>query len=50
MKGWIADRAKDLLRTIPTMGPKNLQEHLEGQFPIKIAYTMVWKGKATCTR
>ena len=45
MKGWIADRAKDILRTRLTMGPKKLQEHLEGQFPVKIAYTKVWEGR-----
>ena len=27
------------------MGPKKLQEHLEGQFPVKIAYTKVWEGR-----
>jgi len=40
-KEWIADKAKDILRIRPTMGPKKLQEHLEGQFPVKIAYTKV---------
>ena len=43
-KGWIANRATEILRTDPTMGAKKLQVQLEQQFPIKVSYGKVWEG------
>jgi hypothetical protein len=40
-KGWIADRAKDILKSKPGLGAKKLQEHLEHQFPVKMSYSKV---------
>jgi hypothetical protein len=44
-KGWIVDRAKDILKSKPGLGAKKLQEHLEHQFPVKMSYSKVWEGQ-----
>ncbi|KAF0935950.1 hypothetical protein E2562_037440 [Oryza meyeriana var. granulata] len=38
-KGWIANRATDVLRVDTTVGAKKLQQQLEQQFPIKLSYS-----------
>jgi len=40
-KVWIADRAKEVLKSNPAMGDKKLKDQLEQQFPIKLSYNKV---------
>ena len=44
-KVWIADRAKEVLKSNPAMGDKKLKDQLEQQFPIKLSYNKVWEGR-----
>jgi hypothetical protein len=44
-KGWIADRAKEILRSNPFMGARKVKDQLEQQFPIKLSYNKVWEGR-----
>ena len=44
-KVWIADRAKEMLKSDPAMGAKKLKNQLEQQFSIKLSYNKVWEEK-----
>jgi len=44
-KVWIADRAKEVLKSNPVMGAKKLKDQLEQQFPIKLSYNKVWEER-----
>jgi len=44
-KVWIANRAKEVLKSNPVMGAKKLKDQLEQQFPIKLSYNKVWEGR-----
>jgi hypothetical protein len=44
-KGWISDRAKEILRSNPFMGARKVKDQLEQQFPIKLSYNKVWEGR-----
>ena len=44
-KIWIADRAKEVLKSNPAMRAKKLKDQLEQQFPIKLSYNKVWEGR-----
>jgi hypothetical protein len=43
-KGWIANKASEILKSNPTIGAKKLQVQLEQQYPINMSYSKVWEG------
>jgi hypothetical protein len=42
---WVVDRAVDLLRDDPTMGPKKLQSELKKKYKFEVSYYRVFRGK-----